>query len=285
MPKLKPDVITSLTLEQYLRENDDFAFEIACMRELQKRPAIKVAHAGTYSDPITSKNRQFDFRIEFAPLNHLRIGVALECKNLRPNFPLMISRLPRLQEESFHQLLIPAEEENHSHGFIIPATRLMRPSREVRLDAPTSPYNEGEMVGKATAQIGQTQQGEFHSDDSEVYEKWAQAVSSAYDLISEANRAFADDEELKAAYMILPVVVVPDGTLWVKDYQLDGTPAGPPGQTDETTFYLNHSLWKKGQMFSYTISHLHFVTKKGLGSFIDRHLLNSNFHQLILPSQ
>lgn len=284
MPKLKTDIVTDAALEKYLLASDDFAFEIACLRELQKRPALKVSHAGTYSDPVTRKSRQFDIRIEFSPLRYLRIAVALECKNLRPFFPLTISRLPRRPEEAFHELLLPEPEVEPADGLLAMASsRALKATRSQRLEAPQSPYAVSEMVGKATVQVGVTPQGEFHSDDSEVYEKWAQAVNSAYDLIANTNRAFTEDAALKVAYVIIPAVVVPEGTLWVKDYRNDGTPASPPTQVDEATLYLDHGAWTVGQMFSFTISHLHFVTLKGLGSFIDRHLVNSNFHRLLVP--
>ena len=288
MAKLKSDMVTAPTIEQYLAENDDFAFEIRCLQQLRKSPALNVAHGGTYSDPVTGKSRQFDFRIQFSPLPALRIAVALECKNLKPNFPLIISRLPRLKEEAFHQLLVQrAEDTPPSNGWVVSVVsrRLLTPSDTITIGAPRSPYVEREMVGKSTAQVGKSINDEFYSDDSEVYEKWAQAVSSAYGLISEAHHSFYGREDHDEAYFFVPVVVVPDNTLWVVDYLADGTVAGKPHTVDETAFFIDHSPSTKGQTFSYTISHIHFVTLTALDSFIGRHLVNSNFHRSLLPSE
>ena len=287
MAKLKHDTITSAMLEHYLTTNDNFGFEIACFRKLHKTSVLNIEHAGTYSDPITNKSRQFDFRVRCSPTDNLRISAAIECKNLRANFPLLISRLPRLKAEAFHELLVPAPiDDAESQGGIYEVSllpnRRLNPSSTTRLRAPQTPYAVGEMVGKATAQVGVMPNGESFSDDSEVYEKWAQAVSSTYDLLSTANETFADDEDLALSYFIVPVVVVPDGMLWVKDYYVDGTSAGPPTQVNETSFFLNHSFSGKAFTFSYVISHLHFVTLTGLGSFFGRHLVNTKFQELLV---
>jgi hypothetical protein len=286
MPKLKSDTIDKNTILQYLVDNDDFAFEVRCLRELRKRQ-LKVSHAGTYSDPVTNKNRQFDFRLE---LDHdlFRIAIALECKNLKPNFPLLISRLPRLEQEAFHQLLIPSVDEPEASDFFgslrTSPRKILFPSETVFLQAPHCPYAEGEMVGKSTVQIGRHVSGELYGDDSEVYEKWAQAVSSAYGLIEDAAHSFSESHEEIMAYFILPVVVVPDHMLWVMDYSTAGDILGEPKTTDETAFFLNYSPWKMGQLFSYVISHLHFVTLTGLSALLDR-LGNGHYVSKIFPAE
>lgn len=287
MPKLKSDTIDKDAILQYLAENDDFAFEVRCLRELRQRQ-LKVFHAGTYSDPVTNKNRQFDFRLELDQ-GLFRVAIALECKNLRPNFPLLISRLPRLEQEAFHQLLIPTADEPEVSDFFGRLRRnprkILFPSETVSLQAPHCPYAEGEMVGKSTVQIGRQVSGELHGDDSEVYEKWAQAVSSAYGLIEDAVHSFSESVESIMAYFILPVVVVPNHMLWVIDYSTAGDILDEPKTTDETAFFLNYSPWKMSQFFSYTISHLHFVTVTGLSLLLDRLLRDSQYISKIFPAE
>jgi hypothetical protein len=109
MAKLKADPINKIDIQSYLAGNDDFVFEMRCLRGLQNRP-VSVSHAGTYSDPVTNKNRQFDFRVKIA-IQDYAISLAVECKNLKPNFPLMISRVPRTINEAFHELLLPLHGE------------------------------------------------------------------------------------------------------------------------------------------------------------------------------
>lgn len=113
MAKLKSDAITMADIQGYLSANDDFAFELRCLRELRKRPII-IFHGGTYSDPVTGKNRQFDFRLELKPEKQLRVNIPLECKNLKANFPLLVSRVPRLASEAFHHILAP-RASGHFH--------------------------------------------------------------------------------------------------------------------------------------------------------------------------
>lgn len=111
---------------------------------------------------------------------------------------------------------------------------------------------------------------EVFADDSEAHGKSAQSVASAYGLVSEAASSFHDHELESFAHFIVPVLVVPNGTLWAADYRAEGKKLKTPAQVDEVEFYLNHSPWRTGQMFSYTFSHLHFVTQLGLMSYIDR---------------
>ena len=279
MPKLKTEPIDRKSIEQYLAEEDDFAFEVKCLRELRKR-AVKVGHAGTYSDPVTNKNRQFDFRVE-VDHGYARIALAVESKNLKPNFPLIISRLERLPEEAFHQILIPSAEEEVEDGPFgisrVSSLKTIFPSESMDVKTPNSLYELKEMVGKSTVQVGRMISGDLHGDDSEVYEKWAQAVGSAYGLISDAAHSFADSESKVKAYYFLPVVVVPDQMLWIVDYSSQGEILDGPKKVDETTFFLAYSPWKMGQLFSYNISHLHFVTLTGLGSLVDRLIVNERY--------
>ncbi len=162
----------------------------------------------------------------------------------------------------------------------------MEYSRAVEIAAPNSLYEKGDFVGKSVARVGVASSGgDFVCDDSEIFDRWSQAISSAHGLIASANSHFGDDEEAECAYWIVPVLVVPMGTLWVADYDSKGTLLGAPKVADEVEIYLDHSPWKVGQMFSYTISHLHFVTPEGMLKLVDRVLMNARFTSRILPAK
>jgi hypothetical protein len=283
MAKLRNQPITAAELEKYLSTADDFAFELKCLHSLSERTTIRMEHGGTYTDPVSGKHRQFDIRanIEVVPL---RVSLAIECKNLSPAYPLLVSRVPRIESEAFHQLLIPEPESDLGGGFGLRVPSLVHSNAE-SISAPASLYKTGDLVGKSVSRIGviADKPGEFQADDSEIFDRWAQAVASAYDLISEADRYFSNDDSDPRAYWIVPVLVVPEGTLWVADYAKKGAVQAGPHQVDEVEIYLDHSAWKKGEMFSYTISHLHFVTAKGLLQLVDRILLNDRFRRQILP--
>jgi hypothetical protein len=73
-------------------------------------------------------------------------------------------------------------------------------------------------VGKSTAQIGRRQNDKaFYVGDSEVYEKWAQAIASSHDLVSEGVTDYKRSRQSYkwAATTIQPALVVADKTLWV----------------------------------------------------------------------
>jgi len=190
----------------------------------------------------------------------------------------MVSRVPRLVSEGFHHLLIQKEEPSSGGAFEIRIPR-MQASESIPVESPKSVYKVGAPVGKSVTRVGisAAAPNEFVADDAEVFDRWSQAVASAYGLISAANSYFWKDDADLCAYWIVPVLVVPRGTLWVADYDAKGILQGIPKIADEVEIYLDHSSWQKGQTFSYTISHLHFVTPEGLLKLVDRIVTNMHF--------
>src|SRR5208282_2413566 len=68
--------------------------------------------------------------------------MAIECKRLSSAVPLVVSRVPREDNESYHQVLA-ANIGN------VNSTRVVQPT-----DRPSMFYRPGEYVGKKTSQIG-----------------------------------------------------------------------------------------------------------------------------------
>lgn len=268
MPKLEEQPICSEQIDRFLATEDDFTFELVCLRILkQQQLCMRIHHAGSYSDPVTNTNRQFDFRVLFSDLG-FDVSLAIECKHLKTHFPLVISRVPRRESEAFHEILVPTDNTLGAG---------LHTSQTFRYNIAQSVYAVGELTGKSTAQVGVTRDSnkneatrEFFSDDREVHQKWAQAVASAYGLLTDANYAFYAGARESMAHFIAPVVVVPDGTLWAADYDETGCRIAAASQMEEVEFYLDHSPWRIGQTFSYTFSHIHFVTLTGLVAYIHR---------------
>jgi len=66
----------------------------------------QVRHGWTYLDPVEEKPRQFDLRCVLKHFNSERyMQMAVECKNLAPEAPLIISGTRRTYEESFHDFV------------------------------------------------------------------------------------------------------------------------------------------------------------------------------------
>lgn len=252
--------ISGNDIAKYLGANSDFAFELQVRNALFEL-GYRTEHAGTYTDTVTGKSRQFDIRachlhpcIEFC--------LAVECKRLTPQNPLILLTVPRKNKKDYLQVLRPRHDP-HATPPIYGDITEVRP----RIGCNT-PYRASEPVAKDTLQI-RRQKGSLCADDRDVYEKWAQAISSAYDLVAWGGRmdvAGPERNELDAA-VVLPVLVVPDKTLWTVHFS-DSPPfrAGPPGQVDRCPMLVEHEVPVSDPCrgYSYVMSHLEFVTIGGL---------------------
>jgi hypothetical protein len=245
MPKLNPAPISEKDLEAYLASESDFAFEMKVLSLLRKL-GFTCSHAGTYEDPITQKIRQYDLRAEKVHGN-FKLALAVECKNLRPNFPLLISAVPRTVDEAFHEIVV----------FRAATITEMRDVHYVGRGQ--SRYRLGEMVGKRTDQVGRAEHNsELFSDDGATFDKMSQAINSSKDIFIES----AWESAPPFLRVIVPVLVVPANVLWQVDYDRDGNITKHPYHVDETTLFIDH-LWSALvgiQTLNYRISHLHIVT-------------------------
>ncbi|MGV3663936.1 MAG: hypothetical protein ACO1TE_27440 [Prosthecobacter sp.] len=172
--KLDESPITAQELLEFVKTEDDFAFELRVFQACRKADP-KAQHGGTYQDPITRANRQFDIRVVLTEIT-ANLALAIECKNLGRHFPLLVSRVPRLREEAYHNVM-----ECRLLDFGISTKKGVR-----------TIYSKGDMVGKATIQVGKTPEKrdrslseKFEANDAAVYEKWSQAISSSFDCSKE----------------------------------------------------------------------------------------------------
>ena len=251
MTKLSDAPILSQDLLEYLKSQDDFDLELFVARTA-KGCGFQVTHGGSYEDPITGKARQYDVRASYGGRSR-SIELAIECKALQRSYPLLVSRIPRTLDESFHELI---------HARYPPASALpgAESSDTVRLVGPRSIYWQGGYVGKSTAQVGRNEKGEIKSADREVYDKWSQALSSASDLISRAAWAHQERGVHSFLTVILPFLVVSDDTLWVADYSEEGVLQADPYQVEETTIFVDH---RDGPHMgpAFCMTHLHVCTR------------------------
>jgi len=256
--------ISQADLAKFVDENDDFGFEIGVFKRIRQL-GIPATHGGSYIDRLTHKSRQFDIRCHVDIFPGVKISMAVECKNLYESFPLLISRMPRVDEERQLQWIT-------SRGFHGNVNHL-----GASLAKPAQYYLESQWVGKATTQVGKALgNGEFVSNDHEVFDKWAQALASANDLIRPAN---AGEMDRQTGYLlaVLPVLVVPDKTLWAADYSDDGSlVAGSPAEITEAELYVGEK-YKLTESAFYTVSNLHVFTTTGFFSFLEKMLNDHSF--------
>ncbi len=254
MAKLRDTPIGITDLEEYICDHDDFALELDLFQHALQLDAA-AEHGGMYVDPVTGRHRQFDLRIRIEAPERLLL-LAVECKNIGKNSPLLVSRIPRERDEAFHEVL-------HSYAHRAPGELqgVARDRAEVLLVSDQSGlYPAGRPVGKSTAQVGRTLQGELTSADTESYEKWSQALSSAHDLVDRALRGCEITQTPACLSVVIPVLVLSDETLWTVDYSSSGSPSGPPVKSEEVHLFVDRS-YSVGQSTKYRISHLHIYTR------------------------
>src|SRR5262245_61782347 len=109
---LLEQAIAANDISKYLVDQDDFNLELRCL-DACRRNNLLTAHGGTYTDPVTGKPRQFDLRAS-KTVDHYKIQLAVECKNLKPFFPLVVSQVPRQRHESFFEVVMSCEPEAES---------------------------------------------------------------------------------------------------------------------------------------------------------------------------
>src|SRR5262245_58088641 len=111
------------------------------------------------------------------------IRLAVECKNLHDNNPLLVSCLPRADEESFHTVAYSVNPNRGARAGAMFRSFTTSPqprARSVPLGGDFSIYKPNEPVGKATDQVGRTIDGAF------VSARWP-SVPKATSLARRAN--------------------------------------------------------------------------------------------------
>lgn len=275
MAKLKDSPIQLNDLKEYLSGQDDFQLEIAAFQACKKRN-LEVFHGGTYEDPVSKKSRQFDIRASIRK-ETCTVHLAVECKSLKDNFPLLVSRLPRMQEEAFHEIVYSHPRAEGLHSLI------GSNYYSISVFSPNTIYEKDKCVGKSTTQVGKDSSGKILSGDSEIYDKWSQAVASAFDLVSNSTNDFERNDKRFALSVILPVLVLNEDMLWVADYTSDGLLVGDPKRVDSCDIFIGKSLWTGPMGIGYTFSHLNVFTLHKFEGYLDGLIKNDNYWNLLFP--
>jgi hypothetical protein len=229
-----------------------------------------VEHGGTYTDPATGKPRQFDYRCSIVK-DHQRLALAVECKSLSQSVGLVICGIERQRNEAFHEV-IRSNKSNAGQR----ATPISY-SGTCRSDWSSSFYPAGKFVGKNLVRIQQDKTTNKktpdlkRTPDEDIYDKWAQALASAKDLVEAGCACSRGLPHLKMVYTaVLPVVVIPDDRLWKVTYDEEGSIASEPVQAEECQFFVGRSIdvGHAPEPHPFTFSHVHFFTLSGLRSFM-----------------
>lgn len=250
--------ISSSDIQNVILKEDDFGHEmrVGGIFTNIKFPTINFPPArfmplrhGTYIDPVTQKTRQFDYRCQITKRydNSNNIFLAAESKNLNPDLPLVVCGRPRTDEESYHVFISRGEDEK---------------SRLRKVEGPSSLYKPSGFVGKSLLRLKKKDNKLCSDGDSEIYDKWSRALASSHDL---AFGAVYNKPPPKSFAFVMPLVVVPDNSLWTVSYKDDGALEGGPQQVEQCEFYVDQKLLSG---LPFVLTHIHFVTLKGLSEML-----------------
>jgi hypothetical protein len=280
MPKLNLDPITAQDLAEYLAETSDFSFELRTLRMLRAQ-GLLCDHGGLYEDPVTKKSRQFDIRAIARDGQHC-VRLAIECKNISEHFPLLVSCILPHPDESFHEIAVVGEIEDgqHAHGLYESRAHVFRLREASSIYRPRAP------VGKTIAQVGREANKErtVYASGQDVFEKWAQCLASADELVRISYSEGADDFPSISYVTVLPIVVVPDARLWTVEYDNDGDLKSGPIQTDQCSLFVNHAYDLGIGQPTFRISHIEFVTLTGLRILVSDSLKDRAAMETIFPT-
>jgi hypothetical protein len=223
MAKLSSAEIEKSDLQAFLQTESDFSFEMKALNKL-KNLSFSCLHGGTYKDPVTDKIREFDIRCEYQYENFL-LSLAVECKNIKSNFPLIASLTKRTEDEAKADLIKFVKSTDHSIAMLWPEKR----------NSKNEFYRRNDWVAKRIEQVGKKQTGEIFSGDSPLFEKITQAVNSSFDLIN----SISTKKDTSFYALIIPVLVIPDNLLWGVSYDEDGSINSDVEQIASCSYYLN----------------------------------------------
>jgi hypothetical protein len=174
---------------------------------------------------------------------------------MSPEFPIVISRVPRELTDSYHNVLRRTFRPTHGDASsTVDRSDYMGPQL----------YPERASVGKSTTQIRWNDGNKkLVTSDAESYDKWSQALNSAADLLAASTRKPLTDPNPVFTF-VMPVLVVSNGSLWAVDYTEDGT-RGSPASVDETTLFVDREILFDGVYVKHSLrmSHLHIYTRIG----------------------
>lgn len=260
MPKLANGAVTAADIEQYLKSYSDFAFELSVLSTLT-RIGLHCRHSGTYEDPVTQKTREFDFRAESKPApkdGQAIVRLAIECKNLRPNYPLVVHRVARAAKEAFNDVVWSSKDSSKDPLNVI-YTLKRSYGKRIRLRGDQSLYPPGQPVGKSSDQVGKRPDGELVTGDQDVFDRISQAIHSAYELLRISHYASLHDDP-NAFAVVIPLLVVPPDRLWTVDYDAEGTSLSGPTRTKHVSYFIDRD-WSLGDDATeyttwYSLSHI-----------------------------
>ena len=120
--------------------------------------------------------------------------------------------------------------------------------------------------------------------DSDVFDKWTQALASIAEMVERAVKHLSARRAFIPRTAFLPVLVVPDGTLWGAKYSSSGDLEEHPTKESEITFYVGRKYHLDDDAGDLAITHLHVCTRSAVGECLHRIADGGGIWQQLFPS-
>ena len=253
--------LTAQDISSFVDRRDDLALELFTYRAFREN-GWWANQGHFYNDPIQDKPRQFDVQggkdLRKNPATPMLpttgIHIAAECKNVDSLVPVIVSRVPRSESESYHCLLRRSLDASGQTRDVHVIKSSPHDSKPYHMDAP---------VGKSILQFSANESAKQSPEDP--YAKWSQALASSASLVAKAHWDALMFRTAPDLCFIMPALILADGALWTLDYDENGH-RGEPVQAEESTFYVGRD-YSLGEDYvskpKYWVSHLHIYTKSG----------------------
>jgi hypothetical protein len=237
-------------IEAYLSKSSDFAFEMKVLQSLSKIDR-GTSFSGSYVDPVTGKQRQYDFQSRLKK-SDTQLIFCIEAKNIRSDKPVIVHRTARQDRESFFDAIVG----EGGHG----GTSYSGPTIK-RVVGRCALFKAGEQVGRSMDQLGGT------AKEDHLYDKFSQASNHIGSLLRMDRKIFTTNQ---TAFVFIPILVIPDDALWVADYDSTGQRIGASSQTEVVSYYLGTD-WECEHKYKlkYSISHLFICTESAIQKLIE----------------
>ncbi|MCB9091375.1 MAG: hypothetical protein H6621_09935 [Halobacteriovoraceae bacterium] len=276
-------------LKQVIEEKSDFSFEMKILNKI-KNYGYKTVHSGTYLDPYTKLNREFDIRGRKECAGGKYIKLAVECKNFDPEVPIVIHSVLSHKKDLSHSILIEYSNlvdeilnekkrastfptiENPMHYMWERISSHEVNHRSIDNNVFHSLYSNFEFIGKSLDKVNRKRKGQdkgkIYFDDSEIYSKYSQAINSLCELIIECE---SGEEATINQFLLIPVLVVPNKSLYEVKYNDDGEIVSGPSEANRLPFFIDKKFDKElGKNFpSHKIHYLEIVTENGLDNLLN----------------
>lgn len=242
----------------------DFGFELTVLKRLRDagfqcspaRQAWDYDNATLKREALAADGGEGEYHI------HLEVG----CANIQPQDAVLLSTLPRTPEQSSHYLL--RAEVNRSLQQMYPDNR---PSATLEA-APISPsglYPADTPVAQSYDHVKGLSDPGAHDDTAVLCEAIDRAVQGVLHFIK-AIEIRKEELGMPTTRIIVPMVVLPDNTLWLVDYTIDGGPLTRPRTVSRASMLMRsigmgpHDGW-----YPLNVSHIEFRTISGLANIRD----------------